>query len=176
MSSSVGRLFLALALSLGACNVATRDKKVGAGVAVGTALAGAAVYRAASGGCWAQCTHGTVCDPASGTCVEMARAQASSAGSGAVAAHDPEGRWWEKEPPCPPGDHLDDGSLGLEVRALICVASDGVPDGPATFFHGNSRKQSEGWNCRGKPCGVWTHWDEGGAVERVVDFGPPEEE
>ena len=53
-----------------ACNHSGRNDYAGAAVTAGAAVGGAALYRATTGGCWAQCLHGLVCDPKSGLCVE----------------------------------------------------------------------------------------------------------
>jgi len=152
-----------------ACTVATPNKKVGAGIAAGTAITGAAIHRGATGGCWAQCTHGRICDRVSGTCVEAARARASSAQApAAVTSAATDTKWWEKEPPCPTGTSL---AGGADERVYRCVSADGTAQGPVTFLHGNGRKQMEGWNCRGEACRVWTYWDEDGRVLGVEDKG-----
>ncbi len=63
-------LAVAGALSV-ACGSSQRNKKnyrdVPKAVAFGVVATG--VYRGVTGGCWAQCTHGLVCDEESGTCV-----------------------------------------------------------------------------------------------------------
>ncbi len=156
-----------------ACQAATQDKKVGAGMAVGAGVAGAAVYRAATGGCWAQCTHGMICDPVSGTCVDAPRRDRAHAPG--LPPADAASRWWEHEPACPPGAALDrDGFDGEERRAILC-RKDGVPEGRATFFYSSGRKQEEGDNCAGKPCHRWTYWDEDGRVNHVEDLAEPQD-
>ncbi len=163
------------AILLVGCEAATRDKKLGAGVAVATGLTGAAIYRATTGGCWAQCTHGKICDRKSGTCVDAVRdphaagAKASST-TGAASA---DSHWWEDESPCPEGAALDRQSFEEDGRVMSCKTADGVENGRATFFFTNGRKQMEGSYCAGVPCRVWTNWDEDGAVNRVEEIGEP---
>ncbi len=159
-------IFWVALLALPACGAAERDKKVGAGVALGAGVGAAAVYRATTGGCWAQCPSGLMCDRKSGTCVEAA--QVSSGKDPAMAAPaTSEGAWWEKERPCPEGAELDRTGFDEERRVILCVNAAGVGQGPVTFFYPNGKKQSEGEHCNGKRCGLWTHWDEAGGVSRV---------
>jgi hypothetical protein len=167
------RLPLAIAcFLLFGCEAATRNKTTGAAVAVGAGVGGAAIYRAATGGCWAQCTHGKVCDRASGTCVEAAD-RPHSAQATLSSAADATAKWWEKPDPCPPGALPDTRSYEDDGRVMSCKTAEGVEDGRSTFFHTNGRKQMEGSYCAGTPCHVWTHWDEDGAVQRVEDLGEP---
>lgn len=60
---------LALASSVACGSSPSRNDYAGAAIALGFGVAGAGVHRAATGGCYAQCTHGLVCDRESGQCV-----------------------------------------------------------------------------------------------------------
>jgi hypothetical protein len=156
-----------------ACEAATRNKSTGAALAVGAGVTGAAVYRATTGGCWAQCTHGKVCDRATGTCVDAADRGPALGRKSTTGAADAELRWWEAATPCPPSSTLDRRSFDDDGRVMACKTADGVEEGRATFFHSNGKKQMEGSYCAGIPCHVWTYWDEDGAVDRVEDLGEP---
>lgn len=67
---AIGGASLALAF---ACRVAGVPQGPSALVFGATAVAGAAVYRAASGGCWAACNAGWMCNPDSGRCEPISR-------------------------------------------------------------------------------------------------------
>ncbi len=72
MNSSVLPQLLILAGALGvACGSSQRNKKnyADAPKAVAFGVVATGVYRGVTGGCWAQCTHGLVCDEESGTCI-----------------------------------------------------------------------------------------------------------
>jgi hypothetical protein len=47
------------------------SKYASAGVTAGLGVAAAGIYRASTGGCWADCRPGTTCDEPSGTCVPL---------------------------------------------------------------------------------------------------------
>jgi hypothetical protein len=75
---------LALLLAL-ACRVANVPQGPAALIFGATAVAGTAIYREATGGCWAACNTGWQCNPASGRCEPI--------------THDPHPRL--KRPPTP---------------------------------------------------------------------------
>lgn len=165
---------VALILCL-SCEAATRNKSTGAAVAVGAGVTGAAVYRATTGGCWAQCTHGKVCDHRTGTCVDSIDGPSSGRKSLAAGA-DASLRWWDEATPCPPDASLDRRSFEDDGRVMACKNADGVEQGRATFFHSNGKKQTEGTYCTGKPCHLWTYWGEDGVLDHVEDLGEPKAE
>jgi hypothetical protein len=129
-----------------------------------------------TGGCWAQCTHGKVCDRKTGTCVDSVDRSPHGAGSAQRAGANASARWWEDSTPCPPDATLDRGSFDEDGRVMACKTKDGIENGRATFFHTNGRKQMEGTYCAGKPCHQWTYWGEDGVLDRVEDLGEPEPE
>jgi hypothetical protein len=61
--------WVAVASLLASCS--SRPHGAADAATAGAALVGVtAIYRATTGGCWAACQNGRVCDPESGTCVE----------------------------------------------------------------------------------------------------------
>lgn len=66
----VAGAFLALTL---ACRVAGAPQGPAALIFGATAVAATAVYREASGGCWAACNTGWACNPTTGRCEPTAR-------------------------------------------------------------------------------------------------------
>jgi hypothetical protein len=103
----------------------------------------------------------------------MAAAGKNSSGGTGLPGASAAARWWEIDEPCPNGTKLDRSSYDEDRRVIRCATPDGVGEGPVTFFHSNGRKQMEGENCRGKPCRVWTYWDEDGHQSKVEDLGEP---
>ena len=65
-------LLLAMACTLGCRTSAGGNDYLGAAITAGAAVAGAAVYREATNGCWASCAVGEACDEVSGLCVPLA--------------------------------------------------------------------------------------------------------
>lgn len=63
---------VALALAL-ACRVDRTPQGPAALIFAATAVAGTALYREATGGCWAACNTGWVCNPSTGRCEPIAR-------------------------------------------------------------------------------------------------------
>ena len=66
-------LGVAIALVAPACRVAGVPQGPSALIFAGSAIAGAAVYRHATGGCWAACNSGWVCNVETGRCEPEAR-------------------------------------------------------------------------------------------------------
>lgn len=62
---------LAAVLALAGCKGADTGQIAAAAITVGAAVAAAAIHRAATDECWGNCSHGTMCDPASGRCVPI---------------------------------------------------------------------------------------------------------
>jgi hypothetical protein len=71
------KLWLALTVALVALALACRVDRTPQGPAAlifaATAVAGTALYREATGGCWAACNAGWVCNPTTGRCEPIAR-------------------------------------------------------------------------------------------------------
>jgi hypothetical protein len=67
---ALGGALLALAV---ACRVAGAPQGPSALIFGATAVAGTAAYRAVTGGCWAACNTGWVCNPESGRCEPITR-------------------------------------------------------------------------------------------------------
>ena len=121
-----------LALSAAACGRPPPRSYGNALVGAALAVGAAGVNRAATGECWAACRPGTVCDKASGLCVEpSARA---SPGSGPRmspapigAAELPPGHEYEvprvdsSDCPCPPGE-----SCAHDAGPVECAADASV--------------------------------------------------
>jgi hypothetical protein len=91
------------------------NKGAGAATAVGFGVGAAAIHRAATGGCWADCRPGLVCDRGSGTCIPYepsssltaTRPVASSAAETSIA---------------------DDPCKGLCLRGERCRVTSGIAD------------------------------------------------
>ena len=94
---------------------ASANKTSGAAAAVGFGVGAAAVYRATTGGCWAECRPGLVCDRASGTCVPL---EPDNTPAGLVPSAVSSG----------PASTPDDPCRGLCLRGEHCVVKDGVSD------------------------------------------------
>jgi hypothetical protein len=60
---------LALLLLVLSCARARTNNYGAAGAGLGGTVLGTGIYRAATGGCWANCTHGWYCERDSGLCV-----------------------------------------------------------------------------------------------------------
>ena len=91
------------------------NKPAGAAAAVGFGVGAAAIYRATTGGCWADCRPGLVCDRPSGTCVPFEPSSAASA----------------TRPVAAPGEETssaDDPCKGLCLRGERCRVTSGIAD------------------------------------------------
>jgi hypothetical protein len=121
LAASLG---LSAALGAAACQTSSRyatpaNAAIGTGIAVGAA----AVNRAVTGECWASCRPGTVCDRATGLCVEPGHRSnprtGSSSGPGAPAVMTGE--------PYPPGHEYEVPSIRAGAAAAGvdagCVSS-----------------------------------------------------
>ena len=105
----------AVLLLAGCAADVSSNKAAGAVAAVGFGVAAAGVYRATTGGCWAECRPGLRCDQASGTCVPLEPSSATRAKPAVSAASAPE--------------TLDDAACGgLCFRGERCVVHDGIAD------------------------------------------------
>jgi hypothetical protein len=60
---------VASSLAVDACSSQNKNNYANAGIAIAAAVAEAAVQRAVTGDCWAQCAYGTHCDEKTGVCV-----------------------------------------------------------------------------------------------------------
>ncbi len=81
-----------VALAL-ACRVDRTPQGPAALIFAATAVAGTALYREATGGCWAACNTGWVCNPTTGRCEPIAR--------------DPQQRLQRPNPSATPADRSD---------------------------------------------------------------------
>ncbi len=155
-----------LACACGAKQNRTRDAAIGTGVA----LAAAGVYRATTGGCWAQCPPGRYCNRETGTCDEHPLAAPGVAPSAAPAPQSSD--WWEVgDAACPEGATLDKEPSPEGDPVIMCTRPDGTPHGPATFFYPNGRREMEGEYRDGKPVGTWKHWAEDGHATKTEELG-----
>lgn len=160
-------LALALTLACGSKPNRTRD----AAIATGAVVAAAGVYRATTGGCWAQCSPGRYCNRQSGTCEELPRGVPATA---APPADNEVRAWWEAgDAACPQGATLDKTPSPEGDAVILCSRADGTPHGPATFFYANGRREMEGQYYDGKPVGTWKHWDEDGKPSKTEELGQP---
>lgn len=158
---------LALGLTAGCGSKPNRTRD--AAVVTGAALVTAGVYRATTGGCWAQCTPGRYCNRKSGLCEELPRGAPPRA---AAAAPVPEQNWWEAgEAACPEGSTLNKDPSEEGDPVILCSRADGTPHGRATFFYSSGRREMEGEYRDGKAVGAWQHWDEDGKPGKLEQLG-----
>lgn len=106
----------ALAAGPAAC---AANQAASAAIGTGAAIAAAGINRAVTGECWASCRPGTVCDKASGLCIESGgRLQRPALGAPVAASGagaNPPGHEYVVPPAggaecaCPPGEPCDAG-------------------------------------------------------------------
>ncbi len=115
--SAIAILGLAV-IAAGPAACAAGNTAANAAIGTGLAVAAAGINRAATGECWASCRPGTVCDKATGLCVEPgSRSKAPSQRAAALvpAAGESPGHEYVVPPAeaaecsCPPGEACDAG-------------------------------------------------------------------
>jgi hypothetical protein len=130
----VASLGLTLALAAAACRSSgAYGTATNAAIGTGLAVGAAAINRAATHECWAACRPGTVCDKATGLCVEPGHLSKSGGRTGGGSGtSQPAVRTGE---PYPPGHEYEVPAVSTDVGADAGCApgSSGGGDGGALY-------------------------------------------
>lgn len=114
---------LGLVVLAAACG--SKHDYAGAAATAGLGVAGAAAYRATTGGCWGQCLNGMVCDRASGMCV----AHSTCTQGCAPNERCQEGVVGRCVPIVDKGDNGNNGETNLDAGAREAGAADAAMSG-----------------------------------------------